>query len=227
MKHNMPNNAPLALLLAAASLLSGQVSNVTFASQVYPIFQNAGCTGCHGSSGGFSIGADAETAYVNIVQGAPGNCGLTYVVPGDPSSSFLYEKISQTPSCGNRMPAGNATYFDTNVGELEIIQVWITEGALQLRDDAQFQPTKYALHHACPNPFNPTTTIRYDLPHASAVSLIVYDLLGQEVAKLVDGTLEPGHHQAQWNAHQVPSGVYIARLATLGYNRSIKMLLLK
>ncbi|MFC1620616.1 LamG-like jellyroll fold domain-containing protein, partial [Candidatus Neomarinimicrobiota bacterium] len=91
--------------------------------------QNAGCLSCHGSSGGFTIGGDAETAYENIVNGSLGNCGLTYVVPGDPLSSFLYEKISQTPSCGNRMPAGNPTYFDTNTSELEIIQVWISEGA--------------------------------------------------------------------------------------------------
>jgi hypothetical protein len=129
MKRQLQNNAFLTISLLAANLLSGQVSNIDFTTQVYPAFQEAGCLGCHGSSGGFTIGDDAATAYDNIVNGTPGNCGLTYVVPGDPSSSFLYEKITQTPSCGNRMPNGNPGYFDVNADELEIISVWITKGA--------------------------------------------------------------------------------------------------
>jgi hypothetical protein len=78
-----------------------------------------------------------------------------------------------------------------------------------------------------PNPFNPVTTIRYDLPHASEVSLIVCDLLGREVARLVDGYLEPGYHEVLWNGRDFPSGIYIARLVTPGYSKAIKMVLLK
>jgi hypothetical protein len=88
-------------------------------------------------------------------------------------------------------------------------------------------PMEIALHPAFPNPFNPTTTIRCDLPLASEVSLIVYDLLGREVARLVDGYMEPGHHEVQWNGQQLPSGIYIARLVTPGNSQSIKMVLLK
>jgi hypothetical protein len=93
-------------------------------------------------------------------------------------------------------------------------------------------PVEFALHPAYPNPFNPATTIRYDLPRASEVSLIVYDLLGREVTRLVAGYLEPGYRQVQWDGcHQIgrslPSGIYIARLMTLEYTKSIKMVLLK
>jgi hypothetical protein len=90
----------------------------------------------------------------------------------------------------------------------------------------------YALYQNYPNPFNPICTIRYDLPHASEISLIIYDIIGREVARLVSGYMEPGFHQTQWDSrdqagHSLPSGIYIARLLTSEYTKSIKMLLLK
>jgi hypothetical protein len=93
-------------------------------------------------------------------------------------------------------------------------------------------PQQYRLYPAYPNPFNPVTTIRYDLPHASEVSLVIYDLLGREVARLMDDYQEPGYHEVQWNGRSqsdrsLPSGIYIARLITPGYYKSIKMVLLK
>jgi hypothetical protein len=90
----------------------------------------------------------------------------------------------------------------------------------------------HALHPAYPNPFNPVSTIRYELPQGSDISLIVYDLLGREVARLVNGYMELGYHQAQWDGRDkdgraVPSGIYIARLATPEFSEAIKMVLLK
>ncbi len=93
-------------------------------------------------------------------------------------------------------------------------------------------PTEFALHQNYPNPFNPNTTIRYDLPKAGDVTLVVYDLLGREVARLLDGYLEAGYHQVEWNGkgrdrRELSSGVYIVRLVSPGYNKSIKLVLLK
>jgi hypothetical protein len=88
-------------------------------------------------------------------------------------------------------------------------------------------PKTFNIRPAYPNPFNPTTTIRYDLPQASEVILVVYDLLGREVARLVDGYSEPGYHQVNWNGQDFPSGIYLARLVTPEYSKSIKMVLLK
>ena len=88
-------------------------------------------------------------------------------------------------------------------------------------------PDSYALHQNYPNPFNPVSTIRYELPQASEVSLIVYDVLGREVARLVEGYMEPGYHEVTWDAGNYASGIYIARLMTPEYTQSIKMLLLK
>jgi hypothetical protein len=88
-------------------------------------------------------------------------------------------------------------------------------------------PSVFALHQNYPNPFNPVCTIRYDLPQASNVVLIVYDIIGREVARLVDGFMELGYHGVQWNGRDFASGIYIARLVTLEYSKSIKMVLLK
>jgi hypothetical protein len=93
-------------------------------------------------------------------------------------------------------------------------------------------PELYMLHQNHPNPFNPVSTIRYDLPQSSEVSLVIYDLLGREVARLVDSQMEPGYHQVQWDGRnryskEVPSGIYIARLMTPEYSKAIKMALLK
>jgi hypothetical protein len=93
-------------------------------------------------------------------------------------------------------------------------------------------PEVFALHDNYPNPFNPSTTIRYDLPEAADVSLVVYDMLGREVVRLVDGWLEPGYHQVVWQGHDqrgrpVPSGLYLVLMNSPQYNRTIKVVLLK
>jgi Leucine-rich repeat (LRR) protein len=93
-------------------------------------------------------------------------------------------------------------------------------------------PSAFALHPAYPNPFNPSTMLRFDLPEASGATLVVYDLLGREVVQLVDSYMEPGYHHTLWNGrdqlgHVLPSGIYIAYLVTPEYSSSIKLVMLK
>ncbi len=93
-------------------------------------------------------------------------------------------------------------------------------------------PRRFILHQNYPNPFNPTTMIQYDIPEASQVYLIVYDIMGREITTIVNEIVVPGYHKEVWGGHdqrglQVPSGIYIARLVTPGYSKSIKMVLLK
>ena len=92
--------------------------------------------------------------------------------------------------------------------------------------DLGTMPSAYALMQNFPNPFNPTTTIRYDLPRATKVSLKVYDVLGREVATLAHDHLNAGHYQVQWNAN-VASGIYFYRLQTEEFVETKKMILLK
>jgi hypothetical protein len=71
-------------------------------------------------------------------------------------------------------------------------------------------PEVYGLSQNYPNPFNPSTTIQYDLPAESKVTLTVYDLLGQEIAQLVNETQESGSYEVEWDASNLVSGVYFA-----------------
>lgn len=73
-------------------------------------------------------------------------------------------------------------------------------------------PGEYQLYQNYPNPFNPLTTIRYGLPGKSVVRLAVYNLLGQEVAVLVEGEKEAGYHEVRFDGSGLASGVYIYRL---------------
>jgi len=94
-------------------------------------------------------------------------------------------------------------------------------------DAATEMPTQYELYNAYPNPFNPSTTIMFDLPEASKVRLVVYDMLGREVAVLADGERPAGHYSLRFDAGKLSSGMYIYRLQTNNYTQTKKLMLMK
>jgi len=78
-----------------------------------------------------------------------------------------------------------------------------------------------------PNPFNPTTKISFDVPKTGFVSLKVYDVLGKEVANLVNGVRNPGSYIVDFNASHLSSGVYFYRIEAGEFTQVKKMLLIK
>lgn len=97
-------------------------------------------------------------------------------------------------------------------------------------------PKDFVLEHNFPNPFNPETTIRYAIPEAAQVRLVVYNVLGQEVVRLVDGNQVPGFYALRWDGKDtfgrgVASGVYLYKIHASGetqkFSQVHKMLLLK
>jgi hypothetical protein len=86
---------------------------------------------------------------------------------------------------------------------------------------------EFALDQNYPNPFNPSTTIKFSLPEASDVSLTIYNTLGQKVTELVNTKLEAGRYSYQWNAINVPTGMYIYEMRTSNFVSVKKMVLLK
>ncbi len=88
-------------------------------------------------------------------------------------------------------------------------------------------PTTYAINQNYPNPFNPTTTIIYSLPKIIKVNLKVYNLLGQEVAILVNEEMSIGTHSVTWNAQNVPSGIYFYKITAGEFSKIKKMILIK
>ena len=98
---------------------------------------------------------------------------------------------------------------------------------LSMRGEGVSVPEAFSLAQNYPNPFNPTTTIEYQLSVNTRVTLKVYNILGQEVATLVDGEQKAGYYNMRWDATRFASGVYIYRIATKDFVRTKKMLLLK
>ncbi|TVQ74368.1 MAG: T9SS C-terminal target domain-containing protein [Balneolaceae bacterium] len=88
-------------------------------------------------------------------------------------------------------------------------------------------PSGYKLHQNYPNPFNPVTNIGYFLPESGPVSLVLYNTLGQQVARLVDGSAEAGYHEVQFDAADLPSGMYIYRLEAGDFRANRKLLIIK
>ena len=96
----------------------------------------------------------------------------------------------------------------------------------------QATPQTYVLHPNMPNPFNPETTIRFELPQATEATLEVFDVLGQKVKTLVSGSLQAGTHSTIWHGRndlgaQVGNGVYLYRLQAGEFTQMRRMLLLK
>ena len=88
-------------------------------------------------------------------------------------------------------------------------------------------PTAFRLSENYPDPFNPLTTITYTLPEAVEVSLVVYDLLGRQVARLVDGYSEAGRHTVRFDASGLSSGVYLYRIQAGVFSDTRPMILVK
>ena len=88
-------------------------------------------------------------------------------------------------------------------------------------------PRAFALHTNTPNPFQEQTELRFDLPEATRVRVVIYDVLGREVARLVDGEMSAGYHRIVWNATHLPSGVYVCRFEAGTFQATRHMLLLR
>ena len=125
---------------------------------------------------------------------------------------------------GPDLDAG-AVYFD-NVGMNISTDVLTTEEA------SSVTPKEFAILGNYPNPFNPATTLRFDLDYTSKVNLTVYNILGNEIITLQNGELQAGRHAIQWNANnaygqKVPSGLYLYKVTSDNRILTGKMLLMK
>jgi hypothetical protein len=108
--------------------------------------------------------------------------------------------------------------------------VEVTEGDLELSGD-EAAPTEYGIDNH-PNPFNPSTEIKYQLPQLDEVQIVIYNVLGQEVRTLVNGKQEAGRYTVQWNGdneqgQRVPSGMYFLKMKAGKFSAERKLLLLK
>ncbi len=88
-------------------------------------------------------------------------------------------------------------------------------------------PAEYSLEQNYPNPFNPSTEIKFSVPQTTNVTLKVFDVMGREVATLIDEQMEAGKHSVVFDAANLSSGVYYYTIITENFIQTKKMLLLK
>jgi len=100
-------------------------------------------------------------------------------------------------------------------------------GSASSVEQIEENPKRYNLSQNYPNPFNPTTNIEYSIPEQSYVELKIYDVLGNEVASLVNTTQEAGKYDIKFDASGLSSGLYIYKLNAGNFTSSRKMMLLK
>ena len=132
-----------------------------------------------------------------------------------PTTSVAYSAAS------GEYPLGDLNWFPTKKAEWETAGGWT---------DVEYTgeiPTDFSLSQNYPNPFNPTTKISYAIPEASKVKLQIFDILGREVATLVNNSQQAGSYTIDFNASQLTSGVYVYKLTSQNHSVSKKMLLIK
>jgi hypothetical protein len=128
---------------------------------------------------------------------------------------------------GDPMPASTANGWGIMPPSVTAQYFHFTSEIIVVGLDDDIVANNFNLEQNYPNPFNPSTTIKYTLGERSAVTLKVYDVLGNEVANLVNTTQEAGQHSINFNASSLASGLYIYTLNTGNFTSSKKMMLLK
>jgi hypothetical protein len=86
---------------------------------------------------------------------------------------------------------------------------------------------QFALEQNYPNPFNPVTSIKFSIPKPGFAKLIIYDIMGREIAVLVNEQLNSGAYEVKWNAADSPSGIYFYTITTGEFTETKKMILIK
>ncbi|MDP1677342.1 MAG: SBBP repeat-containing protein [Bacteroidota bacterium] len=161
-----------------------------------------------------------------------------YVAKSDSSGDTLWTRLynyhnDDEPSGITVDKSGNVIVTGTaNHSEVSFAGNFLTIKLNDISTDVNLhyenhQPVNFSLKQNYPNPFNPSTMISYQLPMSSRMTLKVYDILGKEIATLVDEKKEVGTYIVLWNASMFTSGVYIARLTSENFSASIKLLLVR
>jgi Peptidase M30 len=160
----------------------------------------------------FAIDATQPFAVGFVCAGAPTANPRVMVAPVASAGSYHSFTYSTTSSGGP-----NWYYYTSNsAGDsvwVYLIRAYVSFGPTGVESTRELVPATISLSQNYPNPFNPSTTIGFHVPRASHVRLAITNILGEEVAVLVDGEQAAGDHAARWSAEGMASGPYICRLS--------------
>jgi hypothetical protein len=135
--------------------------------------------------------------------------------------------LAGTPgvSAADVLEAVTLNWFDSAWVNFEMI--WYSYEPATAVDYSGGKPDGFRLEEGYPNPFNPSTTIAFNIPERSFVRVSIYDVTGREVATLVQGEMSPGAHEVRWDGAGMPSGVYYCRMQAEGFTQTRKLLLMR
>ena len=145
----------------------------------------------------------------------------------------VWEKVGFVKGNGNSNSDKQYTFTDKNLNGgskfIYRLKQIDNDGNFTYSDEVEIEliPAKYELYQNYPNPFNPTTYFKFQIVNHGLVSLKVYDILGNEIASILNKELDPGFYKYQWDASYFASGVYFYRLHAGDFVNTKKLLLLK
>jgi len=142
--------------------------------------------------------------------------GTTWTSQPSGTTERLYG-VSFTDSDNGTAVGSEGTILRTTNGGVSFVE----------KEEIEEIPTDYTLSQNYPNPFNPLTIIKYSIPEIQFVTLKVFDVLGSEIAILINEEKPAGTYEVEWNANGLPSGVYFYQLKTEGYVETKKMILMR
>jgi uncharacterized protein (DUF362 family) len=148
---------------------------------------------------------------------------MAYLLGNDPQASKF--NLPTGGQCDNYLDLLHQKGSGTN--QMNEIQI-LGDGAglvtsVMVNNDVNL-PVEYGLYPNFPNPFNPSTTLKFNMPSTNNVSVKIYSITGQEIETLVNGEVSKGIHEVRWSPKGVSSGVYICVMQSDGYKNSIKMI---
>jgi photosystem II stability/assembly factor-like uncharacterized protein len=171
-----------------------------------------------------------------LIKFQPGTGGYPITFSWDSSelpagNFFLKDIITEAIVNVNMKTSSSYTLTNTGINELKIEYHGIPTSVATRKENNL--PTYFSLFQNYPNPFNPSTVIKYGLPKISNVKIKLYNVLGQEIASLVDRTQNAGYHEVTWNASNKASGIYLYTIEAVSadgkgsFHSAKKLILLK
>ena len=200
-------------------------------------------TGVLISAGGVTISGSATDVWIfQIAQNLTVANGAIITLSGGAQASRIFWQVAGHTTLGTTAAMKGTILCQTEIAMstgATLNGSALSQSAVTLDGNAVVRPVvtsvkndgtaphEFALSQNYPNPFNPSTTISFSIPSTSVVSLIIFDVLGREVAAIMSGELAEGNYTHQWDASALKSGVYFYRLQAGSFTETKKLVVLK
>ncbi len=178
---------------------------------------------------GFTLGNSTdEVVLVDTDQNIVDQVAYSTAFPFSSGASMYLSDMTADNSVSNNWSVSTTPFGDGDYGSPG--KAW-NDSTLMSIAAQEIIPKMFQLYPTYPNPFNPITTIRFDIGVGEAImhplQLNIYDITGRLVETLAEGIINPGQHKIQWNASQYPSGLYVVTLKSVEFVQTQKAILLK